>query len=368
MLCGSGCCEGDQSRKCQTWTGCRKYSDSLSDVNVPDTCSPTFDHVRGFPMYSTAPDQSLMGVPLREGSMWHLSSEERFEAVCFSLYVNGFAFTSPDGGETSVSLSPFSMVRNCRFSSGAYSKLKSFKVSLMDEEPCPYTYFAVQSTNERESDEERSEWVLGISHTILLITDSLLPPFSVTCDPLRNVPQTLRRLMAGYLVHRDEEDFGTISVLFCELQAHCGDSARFVMYENELCIKPVIKLRITDTSACHDINAINCCCFLIDNHHFASQTPSERKLWLRALSNVKVKIQNHSPSPTEEELSHFREGIREQIQAVKAMVGSRINSRPLLRRVVAPRSSDLHHDVRSSADETHSTSSQFVIPQSRLSL
>jgi len=237
--------------------------------------------VRGFLTYSSAPDQPLLGVPIREGCLWHLSAQDRFEPVNFSLYVNGFAFSTTDGLEASVSLSPFSLVRNCRFQSGECSKLKSFKVSLLEPDPC--CYFAVRSNCEREADEERSDWVLGLSHTILLITDSLLPSFSVTSDPVPGQPHTSRRLMAGYLIHRD--DSSTISVLFCELNAHQGTCAKLVLYENELCESAILEIHITESSVCCDVVGINCSCFIVDCHHFASQTPSERKLWLRALSN-----------------------------------------------------------------------------------
>ncbi len=50
--------------------------------------------------------------------------------------------------------------------------------------------------------QERSEWVLGLSHTILLIIDSLLPMAEMSCDPVPGVPKTFRRLLAGYLIHR----------------------------------------------------------------------------------------------------------------------------------------------------------------------
>jgi len=283
--------------------------------------------VRGFPTYSSAPDQPLLGVPIREGGLWHLSTQDRFEPVTYALYVKGFSFSTADGLEASVSLSPFSLVRNCRFQSGACSQLKSFKVSLLDHDPC--CYFAVRSICEREAEEERSDWVLGISHTILLITDSILPSY-ISCDPMPNVPRTLGRLLAGYLIHRD--DAGSISVLFCELHAHKGESARFVLYENELCYNPIMDIIITESSVCCDIVGINCSCFVIDCHHFASQTPSERKLWLRALSNVKVKIQNRAPEPTEEELQHYRDSIREHIVAMQATQEPRISSDPLLAR------------------------------------
>merc|ERR1719464_555720 len=121
------------------------------EIRVP-TYAPK---VRGFLSYSSAPDQPLLGVPIREGCLWHLSAQDRFEPVNFSLYVNGFAFSTSDGLEASVSLSPFSLVRNCRFQSGECSKLKSFKVSLLEPDPC--CYFAVRNPCEREAEEECSK-------------------------------------------------------------------------------------------------------------------------------------------------------------------------------------------------------------------
>eukprot|EP00929_Paragymnodinium_shiwhaense_P103755 TRINITY_DN6747_c0_g1_i1.p1 TRINITY_DN6747_c0_g1~~TRINITY_DN6747_c0_g1_i1.p1 ORF type:complete len:416 (-),score=88.69 TRINITY_DN6747_c0_g1_i1:52-1299(-) len=282
----------------------------------------------GFQTYSSAPDQPLLGVPIKEGELWHLSTQDRFEPVTFHLYVNGFAFSTPDGMEASVSLSPFSLVRNCRFQAGECAKLKSFKVSLLDHDPC--CYFATRSTCGREAEEERSDWVLGISHTILLITESLLPPFAASCDPLPGKPHTDKRLLAGYLIHRD--DAGSISVLFCELHAHSGSTARLQLYEDDRCETPVMDVHLTDSSACCDIVGINCSCFIVDTHHFASQTPSERKLWLRALSNVKVKLQNRAPEPSEEELEYYRESIREHIRHVEATLDPRISTDALLAR------------------------------------
>lgn len=267
-----------------------------------------------------------MGVPIMEGCLWHLSYHEKFEPVTFSLYVNGIAFTTPDNYEASVSLSPFSLVRNCRFQSEECAKLKSFKISHMDHEPS--SYFAVRNLDDREAEVERSEWVLGISHTILLITDSILPSFSATCDPIPGVPHTARRLLAGYLVHRD--DTSSVSVLYCELRAQTSVCAELVMYENELCQVPVHQIAISESSICSDIIGINCTCFVVNTHHFASQTPSERKLWLRAISNVKVKLQNCAPDPTEEELQHYRKAIRGSIDAIEATLEPTLNSQALL--------------------------------------
>ncbi|CAJ1403793.1 unnamed protein product [Effrenium voratum] len=260
------------------------------------------------------------------------AGQDRFESVTFSLYVNGFAFSTLDGREASVSLSPFSLIRNCRFQSGECSRLKSFKVSLQEPDPC--CYFAVRSTEEREAEEERSEWVLGLSHTILLIIDSLLPMAELSCDPVPGVPKTSRRLLAGYLIHRDDAD--NVSVVYCELQAPVGPRASLVIYENELCNGSIMEIPIFETSVCCDVVGINCSCFVVEGHHFASQSSSERKLWLRALSNLKVKLQNKAPEPTQQELLHFRSAIRENIQTLEATQEPRISRNPLLRLLEKP--------------------------------
>merc|ERR1712113_765914 len=120
----------------------------------------------------------------------------------------------------------------------------------------------------------------------------------------------------------------------CELQAHsyAGSSARLVVYENDSCESTIMDLLVTESSVCCDVVGINCSCFIVDSHHFASQTPSERKLWLRALSNVKVKIQNRAPEPTDEEILDYRVSIRQHINALEATLESRIVSDPLLTR------------------------------------
>lgn len=38
------------------------------------------------------------------------------------------------------------------------------------------------------------------------------------------------------------------------------------------------------------------------------------RLWLRAISNMKVKLQNAAPAPSREDLAHYREAIEEQVR------------------------------------------------------
>mmetsp|Transcript_124834 Transcript_124834/g.286029 ORF Transcript_124834/g.286029 Transcript_124834/m.286029 type:complete len:391 (+) Transcript_124834:66-1238(+) len=286
----------------------------------------------GFLCYSASCDQPLRGEAIREARLWYLVSDEQAEAVSFSLFINGFRF-SVDGEEHSVSLSPFSLVRNCKFSCGTFVKfasLKIFKISLFTQGPCYYFGLSVDELGDSEAEEERSRWILDISHAMRLVTQSLFPSFRIRCDPLPHCPTTFNRLMAGYLVHAHDEH--TIAVLYCELHAHHGEKAQIILYENELCLTPVTTIVLTDCTVSVEKVGINCSCFVIEGHDFASRTMTERKLWLRAVSNVKVKLQNLAPNPSQEQLTHFRSAINEHLETVRSTFEEPVDCDPLLLR------------------------------------
>ncbi|CAE6933016.1 unnamed protein product [Symbiodinium sp. CCMP2592] len=177
-------------------------------------------------------------------------------------------------------------------------------------------YFGVRSSDERWAEEERSRWVLDVSRAVRLVTQSLFPPYRISCDPQQGVKHTATRLMAGYVVHH--EDVSTCSVVYCELHAHRGDLARVTMYENDLCQVRVAEIDIYESATCSEKIGINCSCFSVEDHQFSSRTLAERKLWLRAISNVRVKLQNRAPDPTEEELTSFRTAIKEHLSTIRA--------------------------------------------------
>lgn len=290
--------------------------------------------VCGLLSYSSASDQPLRGVPIREGGLWLLSAEEEVALVTLSLYVNGFAF-SHKGREHSFSLSPFALVRNCKFQATTaggvdLSDFKCFKVSLFTQSTC--LYYGVRSSggNEQDAEEERSRWVIDISRAMRLVTQSLFPPFGILCDPLESVAQTTRRLMAGYLVHHD--DGSTVSILYCELHPQSNDQSKLALYENELCQVLVMDIYINERSTCCEKVGISCSCFSVEDHLFSTRTLAERKLWLRAISNVKVKLQNRAPSPTGEELRQYRAAIKEHIKTSKGAFQSQAPMDALLQR------------------------------------
>lgn len=357
--------------RCICGTSGKKKHNTLSQLdlgNFDEVDEPTLTQppaVTGRLSYMVSAEQPLRGEPIREGVLWYFSPEESVEPVEFSLYVNGFSFRC-GGQEASVSLSPFALVRNCKFQScysdEALLDMKIFKVSVFSKGNC--YYYGVKGKEEKLAEEERSRWVLDISRVIRLVTQSLFPPYRISCDPLKAVASTQRRLMAGYLLHHDNDDVA--SVLYCELHPQCEDQAKLVLYENELCEVPVVDIYLSEASLCCEKVGINCSCFFIEEHHFSTRTLCERKLWLRAISNVKVKLQNRAPAPSSEDLKDYRLAIKEHLGSIKASLDVDTSSDALLQRTwrcKEPHASNSAPSVTDAVKTVAASSSAFSPPQ-----
>eukprot|EP00746_Dinoflagellata_sp_MGD_P012998 gnl/MRDRNA2_/MRDRNA2_127904_c0_seq1.p1 gnl/MRDRNA2_/MRDRNA2_127904_c0~~gnl/MRDRNA2_/MRDRNA2_127904_c0_seq1.p1 ORF type:complete len:442 (+),score=63.84 gnl/MRDRNA2_/MRDRNA2_127904_c0_seq1:127-1452(+) len=287
------------------------HSDDQLQEEAEDVFWATPAKARKFSTTITAP---LAGVPLAEGELYHILSEERIDTVKFSLYINGFSFSSPNNEEVSVLLSPFCLVRCCKFQSGSLAGFLAFKVHHFVKDTC--LYFALPISDSEAAERERSRWVLSLSYAIHIVTRSLFPCFSLVSKPVKGTERTSMRLLAGYLLH--SEDYSTVSVIYCELQAPQGSSGILVAYEDERCLKTVRTFAINQNTMHVEVLGINCCCFSISGHHFSTRTNSERKIWLRAISNVKVKLETGAPDPGPEQLVHYRISVDEQLSQLEA--------------------------------------------------
>merc|ERR1719428_1846692 len=163
-----------------------------------------------------------------------------------------------------------------------------------------------------------------------LVTQSLFPDFRLRCDPVPGVRNTATRLLAGYLVHLDDES--SVSMLYSELHAHRDGSARLTLYEHERCENPLTDVHIHEGSRWWGIGGKNCSCFGVDEHSFSSRTVSEQKLWLRAISNLKVKLHHVAPDPSPEDISYFREAIKDQIDQLGDSLQVQVHGDALLQR------------------------------------
>mmetsp|Transcript_64879 Transcript_64879/g.200948 ORF Transcript_64879/g.200948 Transcript_64879/m.200948 type:complete len:369 (-) Transcript_64879:25-1131(-) len=292
--------------------------------------------------YSTAFSQPLRGVPIREDGLWLLSVEndcvQDITKVTLALYVNGFSFVHKEK-ERSFTLSPFTLVRPCRFYDDKrgvdVSGLKCFKVALFAAGALLYFAVGSREAEEKLAEEERQRWATDISCTVQLVTQSLFPAFAISCDPLEAVSQTQRRLMAGYLISGPTPSSAVL--LFCELQPQSHGQARLALYDSEGCGLMVMAVFITENSTCVEKVGLNCSCFSVGEHLFAARTPEERRLWLRVISNVKAKLRNRAPSPTDLELQQYRTAIKEHLHRAEAAAPAVSPGRePLLSRTGVP--------------------------------
>lgn len=165
--------------------------------------------------------------------------------------------------------------------------------------------------------EQRDHWLRNMSTALRSHVRSTFPEFKISAEPLAQVPDTKGRILAGYLLLREDEH-GSISVPYCELHAHCQGFARLALYSDESCERLILNLAVSEKSRIFERAGEDCSCFAVDGHSFCARSVQERQVWLRALSNVKVKLANGAPDPSPTDLEAFREAVRERLEEIEA--------------------------------------------------
>lgn len=298
---------------------------------------PSRPREEGLISYAADSKASLSGPTLKKGAVYHLvpDDDNRFQEVDLTLLVDGLRIEPAGGGITeTLAWSPFALVQACRLHSHqadvALSWLRLFKVSIFQHGNSHF--FACWG---EEADAERARWVAEISRAIRVLTHSLFPQFLLRTDPLPGASWTATRLVAGYLALCEE---GGVSCVYCELHAHWESTASFVAYEDEYCETRVMRLELDMHTCVSERVGVDCSCFSFDGYHFAARTCAEKMLWLRALSNVKVKLRHRAPNPVPNDLEHYRNAVKEYAQLVQTMEDDTgYQQRPLLPRRVHPR-------------------------------
>lgn len=274
----------------------------------------------GLTAYKADLDEPLYGAPLRVGEVWHMEQSSMpgdFEKATLSLHANGLHVEpaqEPEAAGTkrrqpiSLALSPFALVQACRFDSSradaAMTWLRLFKVSFFQH---GLTHFF--ATCGSSADTQRARWVADISRAIRAITLSLLPLAPLQTQPLGGLPWTATRLLATYALHCS---LGVATLVFCELHAHRDGCTTFVVYADDTCLDALLHLTLTMGTVISERVGVDCGCFSIDMHHFAVRTCALKKLWLRAISNLKVKMRHCVTNPSSTDLMHFRQAVRER--------------------------------------------------------
>lgn len=271
----------------------------------------------GVASYNAELNRPLVGAPLRVGQVWHLQHEEAqaLEPATLSLYANGFEVRPDNGGNTvTVSWSPFSLVQACRLHSvqadAALPWLRLFKVSV-------FHHGVVHHFAARDEDSEasmRARCVADVARALRMLSASLFPPFRIRSDPVVGASWTSTRLVAGYLLMCDNQD---IAVVYCELHCHWDAIAAFAVYEDDSCDTRFMRVALGVHTCISERVGVDCSCFSIDGHHFSARSSAEKAFWLRAVSNVKVKLRHRAENPSGEELLHYRSSIAECASSIR---------------------------------------------------
>mmetsp|Transcript_77283 Transcript_77283/g.202783 ORF Transcript_77283/g.202783 Transcript_77283/m.202783 type:complete len:566 (+) Transcript_77283:201-1898(+) len=274
---------------------------------------------QGLVTYAADAHLQLMEPPIRAGEVWHLCPEDghSFRQGILSLHPNGLSVTPIGEGPRaapllSIAWSPFSLVQACRLhtvqADESQPHMRLFKVSIFHH---GLTHFF--ATQGEKADMERARWVADVSRALRMLTQSLFPRFSLRADPLPGASWTATRLLAGYLLLYD--DLG-VSLVYGELHTHWDAAAAFAAYEDEYCDVQVVHLCIDMHTCVSERVGIDCSCFSLGDHHFSTRSCSEKMLWLRAISNVKVKLRHWASNPTPLDLRHYRSSIAEHLRGL----------------------------------------------------
>lgn len=291
--------------------------------NTPCGKLPAGPTDRAIRTFATSEDEPLRGAPIRSGGILQLKLGEAIEDIQLTLYINGFS-RQPQNPRDAAQMqaeaygrtwSPFSLVEKCQVKTMQHSSLWAvFKLTVFRQEGHDrYYYFA---TTGKDAFKERDVWVADIANAIRQVTLSLFPPHAITVRPLPGMHSTESRIMAGYLL-RSQAEADRVSLFYCELHAYSAGEARLSIYKDEWCEREVGCVSLTDQTVVSTRKGSYCTVFGIDQHRFCARTCDEKELWLRAVSNIKVKLMFDAPDPTTEDLAVFRAAVLERIVKIE---------------------------------------------------
>lgn len=275
---------------------------------------------RTVPTYDVAETQMLRGEPIFSGRLLRLTTGNAAYDVQMSLHVNGFSCcpatpsmgSAPPFARECRIWSPFSLVERCDVKAGANtSKWAVFSLTTFQRRSRDVVYYFAAVGEEAEAERER--WTTEIAQAIGKVVQSLFPRHTIAVQPVPGKAATSTRIMAGYLLLQSGAA-GMVSVFYCELQAYCLGRATLALYKDEWCEQQVTDIPILDAVAIGSCDGVYCTIFALEHHRFCARTVSEKELWLRAVTNVKVKLMFSAPDPTTEELAVFRDAVHERVE------------------------------------------------------
>eukprot|EP00928_Gymnodinium_smaydae_P010385 TRINITY_DN13907_c0_g1_i1.p1 TRINITY_DN13907_c0_g1~~TRINITY_DN13907_c0_g1_i1.p1 ORF type:complete len:546 (-),score=99.98 TRINITY_DN13907_c0_g1_i1:114-1751(-) len=271
------------------------------------------------------------GALLRSGELVVARSEDKLQSaeVCTVLmFSTGLYMIARESGELSFfAWSPFTILSEGAGLASSVELDRAFEGCCSDGSMAIFSFASppargsrlILATRGEAAAAERRSWLADASRGLRLLAWSYFPDFRLCVEPIAGVPATSRRLLAGYLLLRGRygsiEDLRTV---YCELQAPQDDVALLAVYEDESCSCILSAVAITGKTNLLERPGIDCSCFAVAGHAFCARLPVERQIWLRALANLRTRLQNGAPDPTCEELSSFREAVAERLAELRA--------------------------------------------------
>jgi hypothetical protein len=317
-----------------------------------------------------------------------LTPSDRFDRASLTLYANGFAIAVADGDKKrdhAVVFSPFSSVQACRLHSTQadvmFQRICLFKVSIFHYGETHYFAAHVDDLDQSESSQsladletkragranhalwfgmankksrpnpneiERVRWVADISRAMRNFTRSLFPEFEFAVDPFPGKPSS--RLLAGYVLLCEED---SVALVYLELSVYWSGRAPLRVYEDERCERKLMQILLDDRSSVSERAGVGCSCFAIEGHNFTVRSVAEKALWLRTLSNIKVKVRNNAENPSVADMKVYRDSIREYVRGIaKAESAECRPEEPWLPRRYSRHCSDQSHSDAMSREDS----------------
>jgi hypothetical protein len=318
-------CNTDCQAKNGTVAGRSALAEDPTELEIDGTTTPRANsrgpHDRGVMRYAADANLPLTGIPLRVGEVLYMHSGERtqFATAMLTLYHNGFhirshgaAEVSADFKEASISWSPFCLVQACRLHSMeadlATPSLRLFKVSLFHHGSTHF--FAIEG---EDAEIERTRWVADVARALRIFTQSLFEFTGIHVHPVPGCPSTGTRILAGYMLKRERND---VLLVYGELHAQSDGVAEFLVYEDETCTKIIQRGGLEFGTSVTEHIGVDCSCFTMDNQHYAVRSSMEKVIWLRAISNLKVKMRHSLENPSPMDLEAYRSSVLECIRSI----------------------------------------------------
>lgn len=146
------------------------------------------------------------------------------------------------------------------------------------------------------------------------VTQSLYPTSDLQVQPLPGNEATRTRILAGFLLHGSAMD--TCQLVYAELHAYSGGESKMTLYRDAWCDRELSTVALSESTTVSTRSGVYCNVFGIDHHRFCARNADEKDLWLRAVSNVKVKLMFEAPDPTIEEIWIFRQSVQERVALI----------------------------------------------------